>query len=310
MGLLDTFSRRKRLAAGGSADVYHYDKMSEKLRVQLVQILQAAMGDHTDSTYQFSARDMYELLVNAIRREQGTFCLVERARNVQEELFNWLLREQEIDKLLDGVELAFRVVDNIYGQNSHLTKSFVKQSPQDAIEEFNARCLEDGFGYQFVDGNIVEVNSTVIHKEVVIPALELTHVKQFASANQEYHAAHKAFRDGEYETCITECGKSFESTLKIIGKARGWDYRETDPASKLLDAAYKAEFIPQYMQAEFTALRSVLESGVPTVRNKTAAHGAGNVARAVPKHLAAFQLHQTAAAIVFLIENHQNIEKQ
>jgi hypothetical protein len=49
----------------------------------------------------------------------------------------------------------------------------------------------------------------------------------------------------------------------------------------------------------------MLTSGVPTVRNKTAAHGAGVQPRVVPQELAAFQLHQTASVIVFLIESHQ-----
>ena len=56
------------------------------------------------------------------------------------------------------------------------------------------------------------------------------------------------------------------------------------------------------MQNEFTGLRTILESGTPTVRNKAAGHGAGPNPRNIPRHIAAFQLHQTAAAIVLLIQ--------
>lgn len=303
MTLPDTYSRRKRRAAGSSNDVYQYDKMSEKLRVQTVLILHAAMGDYSDSTYNFEAKEAYEFIVDTARRDKGAFTLVPHPKNLRDELHRWILSESDTESLLDVIELCFRVIDSSYREYTD-TSEFTTQTPDSAIAEFNARCLEDGFGIQYVDGQIVEISSTVLHSEVVLPAFHLTHVAQFSTVNQEYHAAHKAFRNGEYETCITECGKSFESTLKIIAKSRGWAYKETDPASKLLEAAYKADFIPQYMQTEFSALRSVLESGVPTVRNKSAAHGAGNSPRAVPKHLAAFQLHQTGAAIVFLVENH------
>jgi hypothetical protein len=56
------------------------------------------------------------------------------------------------------------------------------------------------------------------------------------------------------------------------------------------------------MQTEFTGLRTILEGGVGTVRNKAGGHGAGENKREVPRHVAAFQLHQTAAAILLLVE--------
>jgi hypothetical protein len=73
----------------------------------------------------------------------------------------------------------------------------------------------------------------------------------------------------------------------------------------LLDAAYDADFLPSYLQTEFTGIRTMLEGSVPVVRNKSAAHGAGTTPRQVPEHLATFQLQQTAVAILFLIKHHQ-----
>ena len=57
-----------------------------------------------------------------------------------------------------------------------------------------------------------------------------------------------------------------------------------------------------YPRSKFTALGSVLESGVPTVRNRSGGHGAGATPRQVPTHLAGYVLHLTAAAVVFLAE--------
>jgi hypothetical protein len=43
-----------------------------------------------------------------------------------------------------------------------------------------------------------------------------------------------------------------------------------------------------------------LESGIPTVRNKTSGHGQGASYSQIPAHLAAYALHLSAANILFL----------
>ncbi len=163
--------------------------------------------------------------------------------------------------------------------------------------------MEAGFGYQYVGGEIIRMDSQLLHSEVVVPALDLLSYPVLQSANEEYRRAHKAFRESDYEPCLIECGKAFESVLKVIGSKRGWGISENDTASKLIDAAVKANFLASYQQAGFTSLRAMLESGVPVPRNKSAGHGAGVTPRTVPVELAAFQLHQTAAVIVFLVES-------
>jgi hypothetical protein len=46
----------------------------------------------------------------------------------------------------------------------------------------------------------------------------------------------------------------------------------------------------------------MLESSVPTARNKTSGHGQGAAIQIVPDHLAAYVLHMTASTIVFLVK--------
>jgi hypothetical protein len=60
------------------------------------------------------------------------------------------------------------------------------------------------------------------------------------------------------------------------------------------------------MQSHFTALRSTLESGLPTVRNRggRGGHGQGSDVVDVPDYLAAYCLHLAATNIVLLIEAH------
>lgn len=51
----------------------------------------------------------------------------------------------------------------------------------------------------------------------------------------------------------------------------------------------------------------MLESGVPTARNRLGGHGQGAEVVSVPNHFVAFALHQTAAAIVFLAKAEETL---
>jgi len=54
------------------------------------------------------------------------------------------------------------------------------------------------------------------------------------------------------------------------------------------------------MQTHLAALRTLLESGVPTARNKTSGHGAGVVPNNPSEELACYVMQLTAANIRFL----------
>jgi hypothetical protein len=121
----------------------------------------------------------------------------------------------------------------------------------------------------------------------------------------EFLKAHEHYRKGNQKEAILNAGKAFESTLKAICAARGWPFDpQKDGASKLIETVFGQGLVPTYLQNHFTALRSVLDSGVPTVRNKTSGHGQGPTPTAVPDYLAAYVLHVAASNIVLLVEAH------
>jgi hypothetical protein len=93
---------------------------------------------------------------------------------------------------------------------------------------------------------------------------------------------------------------TLESTLKVICGTRRWP--DAGQAKDLLDTVFTQGLIDPIWKSEFAGLRSVLESGVPTARNKLGARGQGAALVTVPGYLAAFVLHQTVAAIVFFVE--------
>lgn len=304
MALPQLFSRRKRQESNATNDVYYYDQMPPKLRVQVIHIIREAVGEYYSGYENEATVEVYDHIADTMRKELGVFSLRNyTGRDSSEELFNWFLNEEDIDIALDFVEYSINSIDRYVRANLYKFKENIKSNPDEAIAEVNARMKEAGFGYSFDSGQLIRIDSQVAHADIVVPALKLLADPTFGSANVEYLAAHAAFRRGDYETAIVECAKAFESTLKVIGTKRNWAISPNDAATRLLDAAYAAGFIEPPLQAEFTALRSLLSGGVPTVRNRQGGHGAGATPRQVPPELAAFQLHQTAAAIIFLVEH-------
>ncbi|QCQ98503.1 STM4504/CBY_0614 family protein [Brevundimonas sp. SGAir0440] len=310
MPLINLFSRRKRQAQKTGSDVYQYDDIPITVRVQFVQIVRECIGEFYEQGYVASPSvPLYRDMVRIVRKELGVFILPPSqeydGHNDAQEFFNWFLNEKRIEYVLDGLELGFHAMQSVKDDPYRFRNMDNPLTPPDeAMAEMNARLIEAGIGYQFHGGQIIRMDSQAVHSTVVVPALTLLAEKQYASAEKEFLAAHSAYRSKDYETCLVECNKAFESVLKIIGGKRGWAIGPTDTAKKMLDAAYASGFIEPALQNEFTALRSLLETAVPVMRNKMAGHGAGAVARNVPRHFASLQLHQTAALILFLAEHH------
>jgi hypothetical protein len=303
MSLPSTYSRRKRQAAGSTIDVYNYAQIPNKVRVQVVHVLTEALGGYRVTRDGANLKENYDIIVKQLRKEFGVHSLTKSfTLDSQQELFSWLQEETEIDHWLDGLEICLRVIDILIRRDWTIFCDAVYTNPDAAIVEINARLQEAAVGYQYISKDIIRIDSLFVHNEIVVPALTLLRDQRFAAAEQEYRDAHEAYRHGKLEDCIVACGKAFESVLKVIAAKRSWLIKDTDPASRLIQAAVDAGFLASYSQASLNHLKGLMESSTPTVRNKQGGHGAGTTPRAVPNHLAAFQLHQTAAVIIFLVE--------
>jgi hypothetical protein len=178
----------------------------------------------------------------------------------------------------------------------------IRQLADDAIEELNHRFREAALGYQYEAGEIIRVDSQYVHAEVVKPALQLLSDPRFAGAQEEFLAAHTHYRAGEYKDCVTDALNAFESTLKAICDARGWQYAKGARASDLIKVARNNKLLPDYLDNSFDQLIATLQSGLPKVRNEAGAHGQGAAPRETPSYVAAYALHLAAAKIVLLVE--------
>ncbi|WP_156106257.1 STM4504/CBY_0614 family protein [Sphingobium sp. ba1] len=296
MALPMIYSRRKRIAEKTDADVYQYNTISPKLRQQMLFVFDAWDRNFRSGT---SLSPIYTFSVESMRTELGTTKLtLGWTPDFALEFREWFRSWTVIDDLLDAIEFVIQIAA-VYGNNRAYNS---KEYYQNGVAELNARMLEDGFGFQVEGGQLIQLCSTFLHQHATLPALSLLAGTGYAEANKEFRQAYQEFNQGNYDDCIHDCCNAFESVLKVILTKKGWVFSANDPAKKLLDVAFSNHLIPSYMQNEFTGLRTILESGVPTVRNKAGGHGAGTTPRVIPKHIASFQLHQTAAAIVLLAD--------
>lgn len=294
MPVFDLFSKRHKKKET-TPDVYAYDHIPNKCRVQIVQILTDALAVTGD--------EVYEFVVKVLRREYGMFELWDGASQYtyQHELTRFFIRTKNVLEALDVIELSCRGVQDstdIVEYNRSATQS----EATEAIQELNIRLRENAVGYRFEHGQVVRVDSEYIHSEVVQPVLRVLNDADYSGPQEEFLKAHEHYRSGKTKEAMNECVKALESTLKVICDKQGWVYSNRAAASELLQVCFEKNLVSDFWQSHYSALRSLLESGVPTARNRLSAHGQGATPVDVPEHIASYLIHQTAAAILFLME--------
>ena len=302
------FSKRQMKLRGEYPDVYQYDIVPDNLRVQIIQIWSEILGDQ-GFCFEENGQEICPIddIVKKLRREYGEFSLIECPLSSVDELTRFFREVEEVEKALDVVELVFYFLKTY---ESHLfidlrhTKNVTASA---AIEELNLRFNEHGVGYRFVYPSVIRIDSEFIHSEAVIPALQLIHQERFKGVQDEFLKAHEHFRKGNPKEALSGCLNAFESVMKVICEERGWKPNGGSTARDLIEVCLKNQLIPDFWQCHFSALRSLLESGVPTGRNKLSGHGQGTNIVAVPGYLASYMIHMTASAIVFLIEADRNL---
>jgi len=314
MPILNIYSKRQKKKRGEIPDVFQYKTLPQEFLVQVVHILRDALGLPYNSNftgYSGSVNDVYKSVHDTLCREYGIFTLVENPDgNFANSIFKFLLNA-ETEKALDLIELSFQVIAQLEGNYAYHHDAGISTNAEESIAELNSRFFEHGIGYQFESGEIIRVDSKLAHTEIIKPALQvLLSDKVYAGANEEFLKAHEHYRHGRYKECLSDCLKSFESVMKAICKKQKWLYNQLDTAKKLLDACFQNNLIPEYLQQHFSSLRSGLESGLPTVRNRLAGHGQGTQPAVVPAYLAQYLLNLTATSILMLVESEKNLPKK
>lgn len=295
MAIFDLFSKRQRRLRGEVPDVYKYDDLTNEFRVQVVHVIRDAIG------FGHYSLNTYKEIHLILCREYGLFELTKGSREYDQSVFNFFLAETSVDKALDVIELSFKTIDT-YVRHLDRVGNGISIEPDDAIDELNGRFKEHGIGFQFESNELIRVDSDFIHAEAVKPTLAILRDNKFNGANEEFLKAHEHYRHGRYKECMVDALKSFESTLKAICERRGWKIQSTDTAKVLIKTCLDAGLFPQFLESQMGSVRSLLESGVPTVRNKMGGHGQGTEPIAVPEYFARYALNLTATSILLVAE--------
>jgi len=296
MAIVDIYSKRQKTLRGEVYDVYSYDDIPQPLRIQIIHIWYDKFGGNDKAKISYS--QIYKKLVQTLRHEYGLFSLSD-SKNANkgiyiEELTHFFLEEQNVERVLDAVELSFQMIGG---------RLYCKKEETDAaIKELNDRFKEHGIGYEYVDGKIIRIDSELIHSEAVKPALRLLQQKEYAGAQEEFLEAYEHYRLANSKEALNKCLNAFESLMKAICDKRKWSYDKNDTSKKLIEICLNQGLIPKFWQLQYTSLRNLLESGIPTGRNRMGAHGQGTSPQVVPDYIVAYMLHMTASAIVFLAE--------
>jgi hypothetical protein len=312
MATNDLYSKRKKLAErGNQPEVYQYTNLPVEFRRQVIFIWLDAIGFY--SVGQFKSEPLvgrlWRNIHNSLARELGLFNLGSEFGNPFDQCQSFLLDENTpVDNLLDLIEFTFRYIDEIIREllqhPRYSVELNVSQLPDEAISELNHRFREHAIGYQYDNGQIIRVDSSFIHAEVVVSALRLLSSEHFKGAEQEFRSAHEHYRKKETKDAILDAHNAFESTMKTICDECKWPYSK-GTASELIKVVLDNELVPKYLQSHLSSLQSVL-AGASTVRNNTSGHGQGKQPIDVPEYLAAYVLHLTASNIVFLVEAYKN----
>lgn len=302
--MFDIFSKRRKKERGEFPDVYQYENIPQKLRVQIIHILNDVLSNQEKT---------YKTIHNILAREYGVFQLIHYegsfgdTATYEKIVKKFILQHSKTEEIMDAIELLFTIINkaNTYGSpfSIHLSEDRI----ENLCNELNQRFREHGVGYQFESNEIIRVDSQLIHSEAVRPVLNLLADLEFSGANDEFLKAHEHYRHARYQECLIECLKAFESVMKIICNQKGWKSKSgaNATARELVSTCLQNKLIPDYLQTQFSSLENLLVSGVPTLRNKNGGHGQGDSDVSVPNYFAQYSLHMTASTILFLIEAHK-----
>ena len=286
------------------------------LKVRIVKIVQLLVEDvviksspFAPCSFESPANDFYQRVHGVLCYEFGEFSLGGSVNSAEEDILNFLLKTQNSEQLLKTTEYLFRFAyDEIFAYekirvpNEHCIDAF-----NEIVKELNQNFSENDIGYQYESGRMIQVDSHFTHQEIIKPVLTILADSMYRGANAEFQSACDHYQAERYKESMNECLKAFESCMKSICQKRKWNYNQTDAAKKLIEILFNEGLFPQYMVSQFGGVRSILESGIPTMRNKQSGHGQGPKVIPVPKHMARYALNLTASNIILLADLEHNM---
>ena len=290
------FSKRIKDATG-DPEVYVYDVFPDTFRNQMFYVL----SDVLDYYEKNGAPGAWEALHDDFAREIGVKSLGYQGYTARANVENYIDRclNQEF---LDLLDFSFAMLSRIRKiRVPYVSNEDQQKKVTSAFVEMNFRFKQHSLGYEFVKDELIRKDNEFLHSETVKPALKLLFATGFKGAEQEFLDAFEHRRKGENKDAILDALKAFESTMKAVCDGMGYTYDPTRCTAKdLIGILENNAFYPAYMNNHIVSLRTSLESGLPTMRNKNAGHGQGAAVVNVSDEFAEYALNLAATNIVLL----------
>jgi hypothetical protein len=301
MPITDLFSNRNAPEPG---DVWEYERIPAKLRVQVYNLVKGSLGSTAKDAYDDQAIEIYEFISESVSHEHGVHRLSPHSSNHKADVLGCIQSETQLPVWLDCVEFSFLCIERIRGKLDDHGRKMAKISipAEEAVAELNERFRRAGFGYRYEDGKIYRIDNELTHQEITRPALRLLADPRFKGADEEFRAAHGHYKAGEYKDCAVDALNALESTMKTICDLKQWTYEKGARSSDLLKVLRREKLFPEFADQSFDQLLATLKSGLPSLRNETGGHGQGAAPVAVPEYVASYALNLAASKIRFLIE--------
>lgn len=298
------FSRRRKEASGDILDVYICDSFSPEFRNQFFHIVSDIIdtGNAYAENHCYPSKiDWWELTCELFSREKGLKCLpspsghpLYRNSKLAYELY---VDKSDNEDFLDLLDFSVQAIFQAIVDAGYVSA----QKEESAIEELNFRFKQHSLGYEIIEHSLFVKTDEHLHTNVVKPALGLLHLEEFSGAEEEFFVAWDHFKKGNKKDAILNAAKAFESVMKCICKQMKYPYDEKkDDAKKLIQILRENEFFPSYLESQMNGIRTTLESGLPTVRNKLAGHGQGDQIVQLSDAYVVYAMNLTATNIVFL----------
>lgn len=283
--------------AEGNPDVFIYDVFPQAFRNQMFYALSDVLDYYEDK----GSKGFWDMVHDGFAREIGVKSLGHTHYSARNNVEDFIEKCSE-EAFLDLLDYSFALVANLrdlrlpYGHDKDR-----KDRITGAFAEMNFRFKQHSLGYEFVHYQLIRKDNEFLHKETIKPALKLLYENGFKGAEQEFLDAFEHRRKGENKDAILDALKAFESTMKAICHGMGYTYNPARSTAKdLIGILESHAFYPAYMNNHITSLRTSLESGLPTMRNKNAGHGQGAAVVNVSDEFAEYALNLAATNIVLL----------
>ncbi|QZY88637.1 AbiJ-NTD4 domain-containing protein [Exiguobacterium acetylicum] len=302
-------------------DVYIYDDISEKAKVQIYHSVQKFVPYRL-----FDTRAMFQGILNEIIFKYGVIDdsniinmpfreLFKEARLSEPEskVFFLLIKASKSEYLvtLDLIELISR----------YISRFFSKRESDNINNAFNKVFRNNGIGYELINGVLISKDNELMHAEIVKPSLQYLSQVEYEGANEELLQAFSDFKESQFKNAIINANKAFESTLKIIIGKNKWQPIKFIPISKrkpdveprkvdlqkavasdLIETLTRNIAVESYQKNALIGLSNSLQS-LASLRN-TVGHGQGSVISEVDIRRCEFAIHTAATNILFLIRTY------